>query len=229
MFVPRTLSAIADARDALARLSLVFRAPLREGAPFVVDPEQEAAVWAKGAGREWEEKLKGKKEKEGGGKEKQNENEEEHPPAEQPLFALHDIALSIPRGTLAAVVGRVGSGKSILLQGHIGGCAPPTWAWAGQVGIGGSVAYCAGSRMRLRDNVLFGQLFEEDRYWGVIEDSCLLPDLQLLADGDLTEVRCRTLLAGGQKQRVNIARALYYGATLSFSTNRFPLVCLPHI
>jgi hypothetical protein len=37
--------------------------------------------------------------------------------------------------------------------------------------------------------VLFGQPFEEDRYWRVIEDSCLLPDLQLLADGDLTEVR----------------------------------------
>jgi hypothetical protein len=38
--------------------------------------------------------------------------------------------------------------------------------------------------------VLFGQPFEEERYWCVIEDSCLLPDLQLLADGDLTEVRC---------------------------------------
>jgi hypothetical protein len=50
MFVPRTLSAIADARDALVRLSLVFRTPLCEGAPFVVDPEQEVAVWAKGRG-----------------------------------------------------------------------------------------------------------------------------------------------------------------------------------
>jgi hypothetical protein len=39
MFLPRTLSTIADMHNALARLSLVFRAPLREGAPFVVDPE----------------------------------------------------------------------------------------------------------------------------------------------------------------------------------------------
>ncbi|KAJ7872438.1 multidrug resistance associated protein 1, partial [Mycena leptocephala] len=62
-----------------------------------------------------------------------------------------------------------------------------------------------------RDNVLFGQPFEDDRYWRVIEDSCLLPDLQLLADGDLMEVQL-TLLAGGRKQRVNIARVLYYGA-----------------
>jgi hypothetical protein len=39
-----------------------------------------------------------------------------------------------------------------------------------------------------RDNVLFGQPFDSDRYWGIMETACLLPDLQLLADGDLTEV-----------------------------------------
>ncbi|KAJ7891133.1 ABC protein [Mycena leptocephala] len=183
MFLPRALSATADARNALARLSLVFRAPLREGAPFVVDTEQEAAVWAKGAGWVWE--------------------------AAQPPFALHDITLSIPRGTLAAIVGRVGSGKSSLLQGLIGEMRTTGGKWA----FGGSVAYCPQSawiqNATLRDNVLFGQPFEEERYWRVIEDSCLLPDLQLLADGDLTEKGIN--LSGGQKQRVNIARALYYG------------------
>ncbi|KAJ7830371.1 P-loop containing nucleoside triphosphate hydrolase protein [Mycena leptocephala] len=133
----------------------------------------EGAEWV------WEEKAKGKKEKEGGEKEKQNEEEHAHEP-DVPPFALHDIMLSIPCGTLAAVVGRVGSGKSGLLQGLI--------------------------RMRTtntggKDNMLFGRPFEVDRYWHVIEDSCLLADLQLLADG-----RC------GQRQRVNIARTLYYGA-----------------
>lgn len=39
-----------------------------------------------------------------------------------------------------------------------------------------------------RENVAFGQPFDEDRYWRAIEDASLLPDLQLLADGDLTEV-----------------------------------------
>jgi hypothetical protein len=38
--------------------------------------------------------------------------------------------------------------------------------------------------------VLFEQPFEDDRYWRIIEDSCSLLELQLLADGDLTEVRC---------------------------------------
>ena len=40
-----------------------------------------------------------------------------------------------------------------------------------------------------RSNITFGQTFDEERYCKAIEDACLLPDLQLLADGDLTEVR----------------------------------------
>ncbi|KAJ7833819.1 hypothetical protein B0H13DRAFT_2428014 [Mycena leptocephala] len=107
IFLPCALSAIADARNAL----LVFRVPLREGVPFVVDTEQEAAVWAKGAGWLWE---------------------------AAPPFALHDITLSIPRGTLVAIVGRVGSGKSSLLQGLIGEMRTTAGKWA----FSGSVAYC---------------------------------------------------------------------------------------
>jgi len=42
-----------------------------------------------------------------------------------------------------------------------------------------------------RDNVLFGQPFDEERYWKVMEVACMTPDLQLLPDGDLTEVRTR--------------------------------------
>jgi hypothetical protein len=45
------------------------------------------------------------------------------------------------------------------------------------------------SEVHQRSNITFGQTFDEERYWKVIEDACLLPDLQLLADGDLTEVR----------------------------------------
>lgn len=35
---------------------------------------------------------------------------------------------------------------------------------------------------------MFGQEFDSDRYWTVIEKASLLPDLQVLPDGDLTEV-----------------------------------------
>ena len=36
--------------------------------------------------------------------------------------------------------------------------------------------------------MLFGQAFDNERYWHAIELACLLPDLQLLPDGDMTEV-----------------------------------------
>ncbi|KAF7342738.1 ABC protein [Mycena sanguinolenta] len=244
MFLPRALSATADARIALTRLSRVFRAPLREGQPFVIDREQKLAIWAEGAEWVWEsgvnpeaaekdrkktakEKRKGDKDGEKELTEKEAEQEKEDEP--EP-FALKDISLSVPRRTLAALVGRVGSGKSSLLQGLIGEMRTTGGKWA----FGGSVAYCPQSawiqNATLRDNVLFGRPFDEDRYWRVIEDSCLLPDLQLLADGDLTEmyVECCPIksislihfssgekginLSGGQKQRVNIARALYCNA-----------------
>lgn len=41
----------------------------------------------------------------------------------------------------------------------------------------------------LRDNVVFGQEWDEHRYWTAVRDASLIPDLELLPDGDLTEVR----------------------------------------
>jgi ATP-binding cassette subfamily C (CFTR/MRP) protein 1 len=56
---------------------------------------------------------------------------------------------------------------------------------------------------------------DESSYWDCVEKACLLPDLGLLADGDLTEIGERGInLSGGQKQRVNIARALYFDADI---------------
>ena len=43
-----------------------------------------------------------------------------------------------------------------------------------------------------RENILFGQEFNEEKYWSVIEQASLLRDLELLPDGDLTEVRLQT-------------------------------------
>ena len=40
----------------------------------------------------------------------------------------------------------------------------------------------------VRDNVLFGQPWDEDQYWAVMENASLMRDLEILPDGDLTEV-----------------------------------------
>ncbi|KAK7017781.1 ABC protein [Favolaschia claudopus] len=225
LFLPRALSAIADAQNALARLSLVFHAPLRDNEPFVVDTNQDAGLWAEGVSWVWEvavDKPFGSHD-EGHGKRKHKKGKKSRPNSTEKIdfvaeddaepFALKNISLSIPRGTLAAIVGRVGSGKSSLLQGLIGEMRSTQGKWS----FGASVAYCPQGawiqNATLRDNILFGRPFDEERYWRVIEDACLLPDLELLADGDLTEVGEKGInLSGGQKQRVNIARALYFDA-----------------
>jgi ABC-type transport system involved in cytochrome bd biosynthesis fused ATPase/permease subunit len=40
----------------------------------------------------------------------------------------------------------------------------------------------------IRDNIIFGYPYEEDRYHQVIECCALRPDLEILEDGDMTEI-----------------------------------------
>lgn len=65
-------------------------------------------------------------------------------------FSLDNIDLEMPRGRLVAIVGRVGSGKSSLLQGVSTGVPSPLIpqiigemiTMSGKVEIGGQLAYC---------------------------------------------------------------------------------------
>jgi ABC-type multidrug transport system fused ATPase/permease subunit len=131
------------------------------------------------------------------------------------VFKIKDIDLSIPRGSLTAIVGAIGSGKSSLLQGLMGEMRRTE----GKVTFSGSTALCAQSpwiqNATVRENILFGQPWDEERYWAAVRDSCLEPDLELLEDGDGTEIGEKGItLSGGQKQRVNIARAVYFNADI---------------
>ena len=150
----------------------------------------------------------------------------------QRIFKVKDIDLSIPRGSLTAVVGAIGSGKSSLLQGLMGEMRRTE----GKVTFSGSTALCAqtpwiqnatirevrchfmirgSSPVDTIQNVLFGQRWDEERYWAAVRDSCLEADLEMLEDGDGTEIGEKGInLSGGQKQRVNIARAIYYDADI---------------
>ncbi|EJU01052.1 ABC protein [Dacryopinax primogenitus] len=229
MFLPRALSAITDASNALERLRGVFMAETMDGA-LTIDPDLKWAVRVEHAEFRWETVFTGEQQedKEGSKKGKKNkadrelkekekevakDGDKERPPDEP--FALRDVNLSIPRGQLVAIVGPVGAGKSSLLQGLLGEMRRTK----GTVTFGGAVGYCAQTawiqNATLRENVLFGQSWDEDRYWKAIHDASLLADLEQLPDGDLTEIGEKGInLSGGQKQRVNIARALYYDADI---------------
>lgn len=66
---------------------------------------------------------------------------------------------------------------------------------------------------------------DEHRYRGTVKKSCLDKDLELLPDGDQTEIGERGVnLSGGQKQRIQLARALYQDADIYLLDDPFSAV-----
>jgi ABC-type multidrug transport system fused ATPase/permease subunit len=128
---------------------------------------------------------------------------------------LQSINISIKSGSLVAIVGRVGQGKSSLLSALIG----EMYKLRGYAKTVGRIAYVPQQswilNATLRDNILFGLEYDKVRYDRVIAASGLEPDLAILPAGDLTEIGERGInLSGGQKQRVSLARAAYNDADI---------------
>ncbi|TFK67200.1 multidrug resistance-associated ABC transporter [Pluteus cervinus] len=133
-----------------------------------------------------------------------SEKEEEKP------FELKNLKFSVPRGSFVAIVGRVGSGKSSVLQALIGEMRKTR----GDVLLGGKIAYVPQTawikNATLRENVLFGQEDNEKRFREVIRACNLEHDIDLLPNGELTEIGERGInISGGQKARVSLARAAF--------------------
>ncbi|KAM5140785.1 ATP-binding cassette sub-family C member 2-like [Mantella aurantiaca] len=125
--------------------------------------------------------------------------------------AVKNVNLDIKEGHLVAVVGGVGSGKSSLISAMLGEMDHVN----GHINIKGSLAYVPQQawiqNATLKDNILFGAPLEEQRYQRVLEACALLPDLEILPGGDLSEIGEKGInLSGGQKQRVSLARAVYH-------------------
>ncbi|KAJ2992857.1 hypothetical protein HDV02_002822 [Globomyces sp. JEL0801] len=125
-------------------------------------------------------------------------------------FKLSNINVSIPKGSLTAIVGTIGSGKSSFLNALVGdmNCK------SGTVKLNGTISYCKQQawiqNSTLRDNILFGNPYDEAKYQSVLNDCALARDLSILPAGDKTEIGENGInLSGGQKQRISIARAVY--------------------
>ncbi|KAG6856152.1 hypothetical protein H0H87_007058 [Tephrocybe sp. NHM501043] len=125
-------------------------------------------------------------------------------------FELKDLKFSVPKGSFVAIVGRVGSGKSSLLQALIGEMRKTR----GEIVFGGTAAYVPQTawirNATLRENVLFGQEDDEQRFRDIIRACNLEHDLEMLPQGENTEIGEKGInLSGGQKARVSLARAAY--------------------
>ncbi|XP_071446221.1 ATP-binding cassette sub-family C member 5-like [Hetaerina americana] len=133
------------------------------------------------------------------------DEEKEIPPA-----FLQNISITLKKGKLVGVCGGVGAGKSSLLAAVMGDML----VIGGGVETNGSIALVSQQAWifndTLQENILFGLPMDQNRYKKVLDVCCLNRDLQLLANGDMTEIGERgTNLSGGQKQRISIARAVY--------------------
>ncbi|KAF8610641.1 hypothetical protein BDV93DRAFT_484022 [Ceratobasidium sp. AG-I] len=139
------------------------------------------------------------------------------PTPSQRNFRLHiDEELLFRRGKINMIIGPTGCGKTSLLMAllgemHFAPGSPDSWFGLPREE---GVAYAAQEvwiqNETIRDNVLFGSEYEEERYNKVISQCALLRDLSLFEAGDMTEVGEKGMtLSGGQKARVSLARAIY--------------------
>ncbi|KAF2708545.1 P-loop containing nucleoside triphosphate hydrolase protein [Pleomassaria siparia CBS 279.74] len=130
-------------------------------------------------------------------------------------FQMKEISIAIGRKELIAVIGGVGSGKSSLLAALAGDMRKTH----GDVMIGASRAFCPQyawiQNATVRENIVFGKDFKQGWYNNVVDACALRPDLEMLPNGDMTEIGERGItVSGGQKQRMNIARAIYFDADI---------------
>ncbi|KAJ8929219.1 hypothetical protein NQ314_018098 [Rhamnusium bicolor] len=128
---------------------------------------------------------------------------------------LENITFNVDSSQLVAIVGPVGGGKTTLLHTILKELPPVE----GSVDIKGTLSYASQEPWlfgaSLRQNITFGEEFKSQKYKKVIGVCALERDFTLFPYGDLTLVGERGVtLSGGQRARINLARAIYKDADI---------------
>ncbi|KAI0503298.1 ABC transporter family protein [Xylaria bambusicola] len=233
--LPLVIGNIVDAWSSMKRIQDFMLSENQEDTA-IFDPESENAVEMKQASFTWERTPTQEDDKPAGPGKKAASKKKSQRPAkhdkgaetsesnsdtastlveEREPFKLEQLNLAIGRKEIIAVIGSVGSGKTSLLAALAGDMRKTS----GEVLLGASRAFCPQyawiQNTSVRNNILFGKDMNREWYKEVIKACALQPDLDMLPDGDATEIGERGItVSGGQKQRLNIARAIYFDADI---------------
>ncbi|KAI7905777.1 uncharacterized protein BX663DRAFT_500876 [Cokeromyces recurvatus] len=153
------------------------------------------------------------------------------------IFMLHDLNCHFPNGQLSIISGATGSGKTLMMLSLLGETtlikgesfcprAPiaedldskldqvprnitrKDWILDHAVAYVSQTAWLQNAT--IRENILFGLPYMEKRYKETLYACALHKDLEILEDGDATEIGEKGItLSGGQRARVALARAVY--------------------
>ncbi|KAI9188630.1 P-loop containing nucleoside triphosphate hydrolase protein [Polychytrium aggregatum] len=101
---------------------------------------------------------------------------------------LSSVNIQLKRGSLCAVVGPVGSGKSSLLSALVGDMQYRS----GSVTFSGSVGLCPQQawimNATIEENILFGKQMDREKYARCVQACALTRDFEILPGGDQTEL-----------------------------------------
>jgi ATP-binding cassette subfamily C (CFTR/MRP) protein 4 len=130
-------------------------------------------------------------------------------------FRLRDLDFEANEKELLAVIGPVGSGKTSLLLAIL----EELHLNSGELDVQGSVFYVPQEpwifTASIRQNILFGKLYEDAKFKRVVKACCLEQDLRMFQEAEHTIVGEKGInLSGGQRARINLARALYSDAQI---------------
>lgn len=144
---------------------------------------------------------------------------------------LHNVDITIPRGSRVGFIGTTGSGKSTVIDLVMGLLEPTSGqiriddmalthetqrAWQGQIAHVPQAIYLADAT--LAENIAFGvepDRIDHNRVRAAAARAQLAAHINALPEGYETRVGERGVrLSGGQRQRIGIARALYKGASV---------------
>ena len=132
---------------------------------------------------------------------------------EKRSFSLENLNFRAERGKLTVIIGKIGSGKSSILNALMGEMrvSDPTRT---SIHINGTVSYQGQSPWLIngtvKENILLNKPFNQEMFDWALKHSALELDLKTWDKRELHEVgESGTALSGGQRARISLARCLY--------------------